>query len=965
MKKIIIIIIALISFSNLQAQIAQQWISTFNGSGDYTDRFTCIAADNSGNIVAGGSTVNINQNRDYLILKMDASGVVLWRTEFNAPGNGPDEITAMEIDPNGFIYVTGFGKSNDAGNDFLTLKLDLSGNIIWQNMYDSPFHQYDQANSIALDNAGNVCVTGQGDRDSTTVTNDDYITIKYNNSGAQQWVQQFNGLGNATDRAVKVVTDISGNCYVTGRSNNGNNDDFVTIKYDANGVQQFLKYGDRNNNDRATAMATDHSSFIVVTGRSGNANDDDYYTIKYDLTGSQIWAKAFDFVDDDRSTAVAIDPTGNVYVTGQSDQDATPFRNWNYRTIKYNSAGNIVWNQTYDGAAANDDIPSSIFVNSNGAVYVTGQSDSDPTPLTSSDIVTIKYSTAGVQTWVDTYAGAAGKEDVGNAVTENSGGNCFITGFTEDASEQSNGLIVKYSNTGSSLFNYTFNGIGDNSDNIRSIAVDQAGNVYEAGYSISKLADRNYTVLKINSVGDTVWTRQVDGTSPGSDDEAYAIAIDNSGNIITGGFVKNSGTSSDYLVIKFNTNGDTLWTYLYDSPVHETDRGYAMQLDASGNIYITGRSDADPSILSNDNCVTIKLNNNGIQQWASTYASPGNFNERGTIIQVSPSGNIYVAGRTFNGTNDDILVLKYDNNGAQQWIQTYNGGNGDDVPRDMLIDANENIYITGESAGTIDTVFDYITLKYNSAGSQQWANRYDGAGQNDFAEGIASDNAGNIIVTGYSDIDAGTDTSYNIVTIKYDGSGNVVWTQPYDFGLNLNDISDAIATDAFGNIYVAAHTNKGSAADPDYDMLLLRFNTNGILSWNALAQGTADSIDVPNIVRVIGNDIYMAGSFTNTNQQRDMALIKYNGFLSVEENANSTDDATVYPNPFKDEIQFNLNNTNAVYQLEVRDAVGRIIVQQSITANTHVDFSSYESGFYTYTISDGNQIIKKGKLIHQ
>nr|MBK9653113.1 hypothetical protein [Bacteroidota bacterium] len=146
--------------------------------------------------------------------------------------------------------------------------------------------------------------------------------------------QQYNGLGNGTDRAVKIIVDINSNCYVTGRSDNGNNDDFVTIKYDANGIQQWLKYGDRNATDRATAMTSDNNTFIAVTGRSSNGNNDDYYTIKYDLSGNQIWAKAFDFVDDDRSTAIATDATGNIYVTGQSDQNANAFRNWDYRTIK-------------------------------------------------------------------------------------------------------------------------------------------------------------------------------------------------------------------------------------------------------------------------------------------------------------------------------------------------------------------------------------------------------------------------------------------------------------------------------------------------------------------------------------------------------------------------------------------------------------------------------------------------------
>nr|MBK9653114.1 SBBP repeat-containing protein [Bacteroidota bacterium] len=189
-------IFILILCGNANAQITQQWVATYNGQGDYTDRFTCVTNDNNGNIYIGGATVNINQNRDYLIVKMDDAGNIIWRTEFNAPGNGPDEVTAITTDGNGFVYVTGFGKSENTGNDFLTLKIDAMGNIVWQMRYDSPFHQYDQANSLTVDNAGNVFVTGQGDRDSTTINNDDYITLKYNSNGMLeattiQWLRKW------------------------------------------------------------------------------------------------------------------------------------------------------------------------------------------------------------------------------------------------------------------------------------------------------------------------------------------------------------------------------------------------------------------------------------------------------------------------------------------------------------------------------------------------------------------------------------------------------------------------------------------------------------------------------------------------------------------------------------------------------------------------------------------------------
>ncbi|MBL0051935.1 MAG: SBBP repeat-containing protein [Bacteroidetes bacterium] len=183
-------------------------------------------------------------------------------------------------------------------------------------------------------------------------------------------------------------------------------------------------------------------------------------------------------------------------------------------------------------------MPNAIYVNPTGEVYVTGQSDSDPSPYTSNNIVTIKYATSGAQQWLNTYTGVGGKDDNGNAVIENSNGKCFVVGYTEESNEQRNGLVLRYEGAGTFLSEYILNGSGDNSDNVRDIAVDQNNNVYMVGYTISKLADRNFCVVKIDAAGDTVWIRQTDGSSPGSDDEAYSVMLDNAGNIIVGGFTK-------------------------------------------------------------------------------------------------------------------------------------------------------------------------------------------------------------------------------------------------------------------------------------------------------------------------------------------------------------------------------------------------------------------------------------------
>src|ERR1043165_2026260 len=86
------------------AQPSAAWDFKFNGQGDYSDRYRCIATDASGNIYVAGSTVNINTDRDFLIRKLDASSIQVWQVQWNGSGNGPDEVQAIAVDASNNIY---------------------------------------------------------------------------------------------------------------------------------------------------------------------------------------------------------------------------------------------------------------------------------------------------------------------------------------------------------------------------------------------------------------------------------------------------------------------------------------------------------------------------------------------------------------------------------------------------------------------------------------------------------------------------------------------------------------------------------------------------------------------------------------------------------------------------------------------------------------------------------------------
>lgn len=109
------------------------------------------------------------------------------------------------------------------------------------------------------------------------------------------------------------------------------------------------------------------------------------------------------------------------------------------------------------------------------------------------------------------------------------------------------------------------------------------------------------------------------------------------------------------------------------------------------------------------------------------YDGTGSYIDQATAITVDGSGNVYVTGASTSGTGSlDYATIKYNSSGQQQWVVYYDGPSDfDDIPIAITVDASRNVYVTGSSYGA-GTSRDYATIKYNSAGQQQWVARYDG-----------------------------------------------------------------------------------------------------------------------------------------------------------------------------------------------------------------------------------------------
>lgn len=418
-----------------------QWVSRYNGPGNSVDEAFSVVCDAAGNVYVTGSSTGSGSNLDYATIKYNSAGQEQWVTRYNGPGNFIDIANAIAVDASGNVYVTGVSAGTISLSDYATIKYNSSGQEQWVARYNGPVNGTDEAFSVAVDGAGNVIVTGQ----SLSGTNYDYATVKYNSAGQQQWASRYNGPQSSIDNAAVVRVDGSGNVYVTGSSTgSGSGLDYLTIKYNATGQEQWTaRYnGTNNGDDIPSSLELDAVGNIVVTGgSSGSGSSNDYATVKYSSSGAQLWASRYNGTgnDNDVASGLAISMAGNVYVTGSSIGQGSAT---DYATVMYNSSGQQQWAVRYNGPNNTSDDAASIAVDAGGYAFVTGGSNAGGTNL---DYLTIRYTPAGTQLWEQRYNGPGNGVDAALSIALDNSGNVFVTGNSAGGGSSSDFATIRYS----------------------------------------------------------------------------------------------------------------------------------------------------------------------------------------------------------------------------------------------------------------------------------------------------------------------------------------------------------------------------------------------------------------------------------------------------------------------------------------------------------------------------------------
>jgi hypothetical protein len=422
----------------------------------------------------------------------------------------------------------------------------------------------------------------------------------------------------------------------------------------------------------ASADVLVHPAWVGVYNGTGNSHDD--------------------------AKAIVVDGMGNVYVTGQSMGDGT---DWDYATVKYYPDGEIAWTARYDGPASSTDIALAIAVDGSGNVFVTGHSQG----IDNSDVLTVKYYSDGDTAWIRRYNGPVNSTDAGFDIAVDQYGNAYVTGYSRGSSSGKDYLTVKYLTDGTEAWVATYNGPENGNDEANAIAVDDAGNVHVTGNSSS------FATVKYDADGNQVWARRYTGPVGGG--EAYAIALDESSNVLVTGTCGHGEVLYQYATVKYDSDGNEIWARTHSDELIINPGGIARDIGIGGfnEVYVTGWLRHGGTLTDYG---TVKYDSEGNWQWTATYHSWLDGCDGAKALAVDDLGNVYITGYSddLELDADDYLTVKYDPDGNQLWTARYNGtGNDYDDANDVVTDGAGNVYVTGKATGSVSS-YDFVTIKY-------------------------------------------------------------------------------------------------------------------------------------------------------------------------------------------------------------------------------------------------------------
>jgi|GEM_PF-1537896 len=358
----------------------------------------------------------------------------------------------------------------------------------------------------------------------------------------------------------------------------------------------------------------------------------------------------------------------------------------------------------------------------------------------------------------------------------------------------------------------------------RNLSITAGDYVYEAVHQLNDDGQHDLVLSKSTLKGVQVWIDTFNLAATTANILLGDMILDGNDDILITGAVYNGSNNYDALTLKYTSAGSLSWYELYDGTASFCDGGLRIAVDANDDVFVTGGTS---SSTSNMDLLVLAYESDGTPSWSATYDGFSAF-DTGSYVDASGAGSLHIVAlsEVVSGTNSKWLVVnrKYNpSNGSLILSETSEEVALSEV-RDVTLDANDNIYITGWKPTTTQGR-DIVVVKLDDGATILWEQTFNGtADANDQPNAIAVATNGDVIVGGFSTTSSGDRDG---LLLKYNSSGTLQWQQTISGAASGEDeITDVLVSTGSNEIYLCGQIHE--TADEDY-LFQRRSNSNGSL----------------------------------------------------------------------------------------------------------------------------------------
>ncbi len=903
---------------------------------------TTLLTSDGGFLLAGSKAVSLVDGWEYYIIKLNAAGTVQWQKDFNA--NEDDFLhSAIQTSDGGYLLggysyssISGVKTENSIGDaDYWILKLDASGNLIWENTIGGTGP--DKLIQVLELPGGDYMLSGTSSSgiggDKIVITNgfNDLWFVKVNNTGGVIWQKGIGGSGN--DEFVEMIATAD--------------DGFLLGNYSESEIS-----GDKTE---------------VTIGTF----DKDYWIIKTDANLTIQWQNDIGSEGHDILTDISITASGEYLIGGYSSYGGISgdkieaSTNEDFWILRIDILGNIVWQETLRGTYI--DKLCAFFEMSDGNYFVGGTSNGwfGNDKLETAIGLDCEFCLAGANDywilkmdplthfiiWQNTIG--TDEEDVLKTAMQLPDGKLVIGGITEsgisyDKTVPSIGKqdfwMIKFDDDACIYQNFYYDddgdGFGNNAIFISACTPmpyfisdntdcnDLTGYIFPGapelcdGYDndCDGLIDEDLAFCNLGP--DVLWENTIGGSAW---DYGRVVRSTPDGGFILGGYsdspisgdkTENTNGYTDYWIIKLNASGVVQWDKTIGGSSSDWLR--ALEVTVDGGYILAGESsspvsgDKTEGVSGYTDYWIVKVDGTGNIQWQNTIG--GSASDNCTSIKQTSDGGYIVSGhsnsdisgdKTENGFfSDDFWVLKLNSTGGIVWQNTIGGDQDEENSRILptpdggyILAGTSESYATGDKTMPTNGSEDFWVIKLDVSGNITWQKDFGFISSEQFYDIVATPDGGYLLVgeTGFPD---------NYYVVKINSAGTLLWQR--SIGGTSYDFATATSILANGNYLIGGYSASGIGGEKTQyqiggnDYWLMELDNTGDIIWQKVVGGAGN--DYLYDIEIVDEDfIALGSSASNAGADKsennlgaagsyDMWMVKLGTCVAATETCNTVDD---------------------------------------------------------------------------